>query len=89
MAAIDRKVYSGGLAGLVTWGITATLGRAGIQLPPEIQGVIPVLVGFGISWVVPPAAQDIISHMTDALVAAAAADPKIPVDPTTAPQPKA
>lgn len=75
----DRKVLAGGVAGIITWGLTVLAGRYGIVLTPEMQSLIVGGVGWAMAYLVPPSQHDIIKRLDNDLVAMAAADPKIPV----------
>lgn len=77
----DRKVLAGGIAGLLTWGLTVVAARYGIVLTPDIQSLIVGGVGWAMAYIVPPSQHDIVKRLNDDLVAIAAADPNIPVTP--------
>jgi hypothetical protein len=77
----DRKVLAGGIAGIVTWGLTIVAARYGVVLTPDMQALIVGGVGWAIAYIVPPSQHDIVKRLNDDLVAIAAADPNIPVTP--------
>ena len=79
MAFPDRKVWAGGLAGLVTWGITLVAQHYGVVLPADIVGMLVGAVTTGVAYIVPPSVRDIIKRLDDGLVEMAAEDPNIPV----------
>lgn len=82
----DRKVVAGGLAGILTWALMLVAGRYGIVIDAGMQPVLVSFVGTLIGYLVPPSRRDILKRIDDQIVAIAAADPKVPVDPTTAPR---
>lgn len=77
----DRKIWAGGLASLVAWGILYGLGRAGVALPPELQAMLVPAVGYVISYVTPPSIRDIVTRVNNDIVKLANADQN---NPTTA-----
>lgn len=80
MAWPDRKVWAGGLAGLVTWGVTIAAQQfLGIAIPPDLVGMLVGGVTTAVAYIVPPTVRDIIKRLDDGLVAMAADDPSIPV----------
>lgn len=80
----DRKVLAGGLAGVITWGITVLAARYGVVLPPELETLIVGGVGWLIAYLVPPSRMDIVKRLDEGLVAMAAENPKVPVRPEIA-----
>jgi hypothetical protein len=79
----DRKVLSGGVAGVVTWLILLALGYFNIDVPADVQATLPLIIGYVISYAVPPADQDIVKRLNDDLVNMAKADPSVPVGKST------
>ena len=77
----DRKVWAGGLAGVITWALMLGLGYAGYPVPLEMQPLLVSFVGSAIGYLTPPSQYDKIKRLNDHLVAIAAADPTIPVSP--------
>lgn len=75
----DRKVLAGGVAGLVTWGLTLIAQHYGIVLTPDIQSFLVGGVGWAIAYLVPPSKHDILKRLDNDLVAMAAQDPNVPV----------
>jgi len=75
----DRKVWAGGIAGVVAWAVMLGLSMAGVQVPPEAQPLIMTIVVTAMGYLVPPSQRDIVKRLNDQLVAVAAADPTIPV----------
>lgn len=71
----SRKVLSGGVAGLTAWAILTGLGYFNIPVPLELQVYLPALITSLVSYLVPPAQQDVIRRMDDRLVAIAGHDP--------------
>lgn len=78
----DRKVMSGGLAGVLTWVILLILGHFKVDVPSDVQAGLPLIIGSLISYVVPPAEQDIVKRLNDGIVKMAEADPSVPVGKT-------
>ena len=81
----DRKVWAGGIAGIVSWIILSIAARQGITLPVD-QATLAGIVGWVVSYFTPPSARDIMKRLNDDLVKAAQDDPKFPA--VTKPQPK-
>ena len=80
MAMPDRKVWAGGLAGLLTWGVTLVAQRyLGVSLPPDLVTMIVGGVTTGVAYLVPPTVRDIVKRLNDGIVQIAADDPNIPV----------
>lgn len=80
MAMPDRKVWAGGLAGLLTWGITlAAQHFLGVPLPPELVTMIVGGATTTVAYLVPPTVRDIVKRLNDGIVQIAADDPNIPV----------
>jgi hypothetical protein len=92
----DRKVWSGGLAMVVSWLILALLHRyVGLDLQPTLDSVFAVigtkapdamatlagLISWAVAYYVPPAQRDIIKRMSDDIVKIAQNDPASPVSP--------
>ena len=76
----DRKVWAGGLAGLLTWGVTLVAQRyLGVSLPPDLVTMIVGGVTTGVAYLVPPTVRDIVKRLNDGIVQIAADDPNIPV----------
>jgi hypothetical protein len=82
----DRKVVAGGFAGILTWALMLVAGRYGVVVDPAMQPVLASFAGTLIGYLVPPSQRDIIKRLDDQIVAIAAADPTVPVDPTTKPR---
>lgn len=77
----DRKVWSGGLAGILTWLIIFGLGKAGVPLDPTLQSGLALVVGYAVSYFVPPSLRDVVSRVNNDIVKIANADQS---NPTTA-----
>lgn len=77
----DRKVLVSGIAGLLTWIVVTFASKYGLDVPPDVQAMIPIFVGLVFAYIVPPADQDIVKHITNDLVRQASADK---TNPTTA-----
>jgi len=75
----DRKVLSGGIAGVITWVILLALNYFNIDVPGDLQAALPLIIGTIISYAVPVADQDIVKRLNDDLVKMAADDPSVPV----------
>lgn len=60
----DRKVLSGGIAGIATWLILLTASAMGYPLvePGAEEGVAGV-VGFVIAYIVPPSVRDVVKRI--------------------------
>ena len=81
----DRKVWAGGVSGLVAWFVLFVANKLHFPLDATTQAFLPVVVGSVISYITPPAVKDIISRLNDDLVKIAQDDPKIPVTPPAPP----
>ena len=85
----DRKVWAGGLAGILTWALMLGLGYAGYPVPLEMQPMLVSFMGTAIGYLTPPSQYDKIKRLNDALVVMAQDDPTInvtkPPGQTTAP----
>jgi putative flippase GtrA len=72
-AAPVRKVAAGGIAGAITvllvWIASAAFR---INIPPEVASAITVIVAFIVSYLVPPAARDVVVSPAPAQVATGA-----------------
>lgn len=77
----SRKVLSGGVAGVVSWAVLTGLGYFNVPIPLEMQVYLPALLTTLVSYLVPPAQQDIIRRLDDRLVAIAGKDPNSDVSP--------
>lgn len=75
----DRKVWAGGLAGLISWGLVAALGRYGITLTPDQSLMLSGMIVGAVQYITPPSTWDIIKRLNDSLVKVAADDPRVPV----------
>jgi len=76
----DRKVWAGGLAALLTWGINlAAQHFLGVSLPPDLLTMVVGGVTTGVAYLVPPTVRDIVKRLNDDIVQIAANDPTIPV----------
>lgn len=75
----DKKILSGGLAGIGAWLVILGLQHFGIAVPADAQAQIVGLFGLAIAYAVPPAERDIVKRLNDGIVAAAQADPNVPV----------
>jgi len=80
----DRKVLSGGLAGILAWAIMLGLSYANVSVPADTQALIATGIASLIAYLVPPADQDIVKRLNDGLVKLAQDDPNIPVTPPPA-----
>lgn len=79
----DQKVLAGGLSGIGAWLIILALQHFGVAVPPDAQAQIAGLFGLVIAYAVPPAKRDIIKRLNDGIIAAAGANPNVPVTPPT------
>ncbi|SMC43338.1 hypothetical protein SAMN06297251_102156 [Fulvimarina manganoxydans] len=77
----DRKVLGGGMSAIVAFLLIQIASAAGADIPAEWQAILPTAIGYAVSYLLPPAARDVIARMDDALVEIAAADPKSKVSP--------
>jgi putative flippase GtrA len=60
-AAPVRKVAAGGIAGAITVIIVWIASAAfKINIPPEVASAITIIVAFVVSYLVPPAANDVV-----------------------------
>ena len=74
----DRKIWAGGLSGLIVAVIVFTAGHFGYTIPPDLQAVIPVLFGYIVSYLMPPSMQDVIKRVDDTVIAIARASNESP-----------
>jgi hypothetical protein len=75
----DRKVWSGGLAALLTFVIGYAASRFGYPLDAQVLAILPVVFGYAVSYLVPASVRDIITKLDNEIVALAQADPDSPV----------
>jgi hypothetical protein len=76
----SRKSMSSGIAGVVTFVLmTAIRHFTGIDLPASLEMFIIGAVTWGINYLVPPSAQDVVNHLNNAIVKLAVEDPASPV----------
>lgn len=65
----DRKVLAGGIGGVATWAITLVLQHYHVPVPDPT--ILSGVVGIGLSYLVPPSAQDVVKRVnTDLLTLA-------------------
>lgn len=74
----DKKVWAGGLAGLTTWLIFFVAAKVGMPIDPSLQGLISLAIGYGVSYLVPPALHDVVDRVNNDIVKLANADPSNP-----------
>jgi hypothetical protein len=79
----DSNVLKGGLAGVLAWAIVAIAAHYGLSIPPELQALIPIIVGWLITYILPPNARDIAARLNDHIVQLAASDPSSDVSERT------
>jgi len=79
----DRKIWAGGIAGLIAWGLCLLAGRYGLAITPDQQTMLTAGVGAAISYITPPSQYDKIKRLNDQLVQLAIDDPNIPVTSQT------
>lgn len=72
----DRKVLTGGVSAVLAFFVLAALAAAGLDLPAEYQTMLPVAIGYAISYLVPPGKRELIERIDDKLVELAANDPR-------------
>lgn len=77
----SRKAIAGGVSGLIAWAILAGFGYFNVEVPLELQGLLPTLISTIVYYLVPPAQADILRRLDDRLVAIAGRDPKSDVSP--------
>ena len=75
----DRKVLAGGVAAVGAWAIALAAARYGYPIDPSLMPGLVILIGYAISYFVPPSQQDILKRLNDELVKLAQDDPNIPV----------
>lgn len=77
--SLDRPTMYGGLAGLITAAIAlAAKTFFGFDIPAEYMTFIPVVIGYLITWFVPPTVQDVIKNVDDKIIAIARASDMSP-----------
>jgi putative flippase GtrA len=54
-----RKVSAGTIAAVITYLILYVLPDLGVEITPDIAGVIPVVVGFVVAYLIPSAPGDL------------------------------
>lgn len=68
----DRKVFAGGTASVVTWLILMLVNAGathfGWAVPDAVTTVVPLIVGYAFSYLIPPADRDIIKRIDDRLI---------------------
>lgn len=77
----DRKILAGGLASVLAWFVLFGAGKVGIAVDPVLQSILVPLIGYAISYLVPPSLRDVVSRVNNDIVKLANADPS---NPTTA-----
>jgi hypothetical protein len=63
--------------------IIAIANHYGLNVPVEIQTMIPAALGYVVTYLLPPTARDVANRLNDGIVALAAADPNNPVSERT------
>ena len=71
----DRKVIAGGTVAVLSWALMLAAGAFGVEVPLELQALLPTALGYLVSYVVPASVQDVIKRIDDALVQIAGASP--------------
>ncbi len=71
----SRKIVAGGVSGILAWAILSGLGYYNVPVPEEWQALLPTILATIVSYIVPPATQDVIRRIDDKLIAIAGADP--------------
>lgn len=59
---------------------------AGQTAEPSAQGLLAILLGQGVAWLLPPSEWDIVKRLNDRLVALAQKSPDVPVSAVLPPQ---
>lgn len=88
----DRKVYAGGIAGVLAFAILSIARHFGYDLQPIADSIfgpgainiLAVLTGAftaGVSYIIPPSERDIVNKLNNRIVALGLADPGVPVTP--------
>lgn len=86
----DRKVYAGGIAGVLAFAILSVARHFGYDLQPMADtifgpgtiNILAVLTGAitaGVSYVIPASERDIVNKLNNRIVALGLADPGVPV----------
>jgi hypothetical protein len=76
----SRKSMSGGIAGVLAFLVmTAVRYFTGVDLPASLDMLIIGAVTWGINYLMPPSAKDVVNHLNNAIVKLAVEDPASPV----------
>lgn len=82
----DRKIWAGGLAGLVTALVAyAAKKYLNFDIPEGVLAYIPIVVGYIVSYLVPPSIRDVIKRVDDTVIAIARASDDSPASPVAPP----
>lgn len=85
----DRNVLSGGLVALVGWIIVALAGYWGLDVPLTLQAMLPAVLGYVVTYLLPPSVRNVVARVNDDIVRLAAADPSNPTSERTMVLPEA
>lgn len=85
----DRNVLSGGLVAVASWTIIAVAGHYGLDVPISVQAAMPMVLGYVVTYLLPPSVRDVVARVNDDIVKLAAADPNNPTSERTMVLPEA
>jgi hypothetical protein len=85
----DRNVLSGGVVAVASWAIIAVADHYGLDVPVTVQAFIPMVLGYVVTYLLPPSVRDVVSRVNDDIVRLAAADPNNPTSERTMVLPEA
>lgn len=85
----DRNVLSGGIVAVAGWAIIAVAGHYGLDVPLPVQAAMPMVLGYVVTYLLPPSVRDVVSRVNDDIVKLAAADPNNPTSERTMVLPEA
>jgi hypothetical protein len=79
----DRNVLSGGVVAVVGWLIISVANHYGLDVPFFVQAAMPMVLGYVVTYLLPPSVRDVVARVNDDIVRLAAADPENPTSERT------
>lgn len=80
----SRKLFVGGMSSIIAWVIIVIADSYGLSIPMAIQQAIPIVLGFGIAYLIPSTAREVALKLNDRIVKLAASMPDSMVNENTA-----
>lgn len=79
----DRNVLAGGIVGVIVYILQTGADSLGVTIPMSLQPLLPIAVGFVVTYLLPPSAQDVAKRINDGIVKLAARMPASDVSERT------